>query len=167
MQTGKASTSNVVRPSNIEVRPTHLRDVAELSVTMRQEDRDEIWHLARKTPEEALRQAYLQCNYNRTVLLDGEVVCIFGVGGKQGEVGIPWMLASPLLLKIRKQFLRESLAFLDEMSEGHTFLYNIAWTKNTEHIRWLRWLGFTFKEPQQHGPDGEFFIEFYKVIQNV
>lgn len=135
-----------------------------MSVTMRQEDRDEIWHLARRTPEEALRSAYLSCEFNRTVLLEGRVVCIFGVGGKKGEVGIPWMLASPLLTKVRKPFLRESRWWLERMSEGYPFMYNMAWTKNIEHIRWLKWLGFEFKEPAPQGPDGELYIEFYKAI---
>ena len=167
MQTGKASTSNVARPYNVEVRLTNLKDVSDLSGTMRQEDKDEIWHLARKTPEEALMAAYLGCEFNRTVLLDGRVACIFGVGGKKGEVGIPWMLASDLLVKIRKPFLRESKEWLERMSEGYPYLYNMAWEKNTEHIRWLKWLGFDFKVPKPAGPDGEYYIEFYKVMNNV
>lgn len=138
-----------------------------MTVTMRQEDKDEIWHLARTSPGDALRAAYLGCDFNRVVLLDGKVVCMFGIGGKKGEVGVPWMLASDLLTKIRKPFLRESKAWLEEMSEGFPFLYNVAWTQNKEHIRWLKWLGFDFGIPKQLGPDGEYYIEFTKVIQNV
>lgn len=134
---------------------------------MRQEDKDEIWHLARMTPEEALTQAYRICDFNRAVLLDGKVVCIFGVGGIKGQVGIPWMLASPLLTKIRKTFLRESREWLEAMSEGYPLMANFAWSKNTEHIRWLKWLGFTMLEPRPMGPDGEYYIEFYKVNQSV
>jgi hypothetical protein len=131
---------------------------------MRQEDKDEIWHLARKTPEEALRDAYDTCPYNRAVLLEGRVVCIFGIGGEKGGVGVPWMLASPLLTKIKKPFLRECKAWLDEMSEGYTSLYNAAWSKNTVHIQWLRWLGFEIKPAVPMGPDGELYHEFFKVI---
>jgi hypothetical protein len=134
---------------------------------MRQEDKDEIWHLARANPGDALRAGYLGGDYCRTVLLDGRVVAIFGVGGKKGEVGIPWMLASELLKEIRKPFLREAKEFLEEMSEGYPLLFNIAWTQNKEHIRWLKWLGFDFGFPEQMGPDGEYFVKFTKVIQNV
>lgn len=91
---------------------------------------------------------------------------MFGVGGVD-RVGVPWMLASPLLTKIRKQFLRESKAFLDEMSCGYDKLWNVAWSKNTEHLRWLKWLGFTMLPAQPRGPDGELYLEFYKVIENV
>lgn len=136
----------------------------ELSETMRQEDRDEIWHLARLTPSEALQAAYEACPYNRTVLLDGKVVAIFGCSGETGGVGVPWMLASPLLTKIRKPFLRECRVFLEEMSENYTTLENVAWSKNTEHIRWLTWLGFKFQPGVPMGPDKEIYIPFYKAI---
>ena len=130
---------------------------------MRQEDKDEIWHLARLTPHEALEASYHFCSYNMTVLLDNKVALIFGVGGEKGRVGIPWMLAPPLLQKVRKPFLREAKSFLDEMSEGYPVLHNMAWSKNTEHIRWLKWMGFTFLPAAPMGPDGELYIEFYKV----
>ena len=164
MQTGKASTSSVVRPSNILVREPHIKDIAELSVTMRDEDQKEIWHLGRKSPHEALWDAMVFCKYNRVVLLDGQVVCMFGVGGEEGGVGVPWMLASPLLTKISKPFLLECRGFLEEMSQEYTRLYNVAWTKNDTHIKWLKWLGFTIQDAKPMGPDGELFHEFYKDI---
>ena len=131
---------------------------------MRQEDKDEIWHLARVLPMEALKLSLEACDYNRAVLLDGKVVFIFGVGGTKGGVGVPWMLASPLLTKVRKQFLRESKAALEEMSEGYTSLYNVAWSKNEVHINWLKWLGFEIKPAIPMGPDGELYHQFFKVI---
>ena len=167
MQTGKRSTSNVVRPTNILVREPHVKDIAELGVTMREEDQSEIWFLARKTPHEALWDAMLYCKYNRVVLLDGQVVCMFGIGGLEGEVGVPWMLASPLLTKISKPFLLECKSFLDEMSKDYTSLYNVAWSKNHTHIKWLKWLGFTILPAKPMGPDGELFHEFFKDTTNV
>ena len=130
---------------------------------MRQEDKDEIWHLSRLTPHDALVASYEFCSYNMTVLLDNRVALIFGVGGEKGRVGVPWMLASPLLQKVRKPFLREAKSFLDEMAAGYPVLTNMAWSKNTEHIRWLKWMGFTFLPAVPMGPDGELYIEFYKV----
>lgn len=131
---------------------------------MRQEDKDEIWHLARKLPMEALRDALEVCDYNQAVLLDGKVVCIFGVGGTKGGVGIPWMLASELLSDISKTFLRECKEYVEEMSKGYTSLYNIAWSKNVVHIKWLKWLGFEIRPAIPMGPDGELYHEFIKVI---
>jgi hypothetical protein len=130
---------------------------------MRQEDRDEIWHLARLTPEEALRNGFNCSKYIRTVTLDRRVVCLFGVADGE-SFGVPWMLASPLLLQIKKSFLRECREFLGEMSEGYSELRNIAWSKNTVHIQWLKWLGFEMQPGVPMGPDSEIYIPFYKVI---
>jgi hypothetical protein len=129
---------------------------------MRQEDKDEIWHLARKTPEEALKQSLFLCKYNRVVLLNDKVVCIFGIG-HIGEVGIPWMLASDHLRDIRKTFLRECKGYLEEMSQGCSYLYNVAWARNETHITWLKWLGFDIRPAKPMGPDGELYHEFFKV----
>lgn len=145
---------------------TNLKHIAELSVTMREEDQKEIWHLARLSPEEALRRSYEGSQYIRTVILDDRVVAIFGCS-QVGEVGIPWMLASPLLLKIRKTFLRRCRGYLDEMSEGCSSLANMAWSKNTVHLQWLQWLGFEMGQGVPMGPDGEIYIPFFKVITDV
>lgn len=162
MQTGKATTSNARRPSNADVVETTLDHVEELSQTMRQEDRDEIWHLARLSPKEALLMSFEASTYSRTILLDGRVVAIFGCG-RAGEVGVPWLLASPLLLKIKKSFLRECREFLEEMFTGYSVLTNVAWSKNTVHIQWLRWLGFEMSPGVPMGPDGEMYHPFFKV----
>lgn len=142
--------------------PTTLKHIVELACTMRPEDREEIWHLSRLSAGEALRVAYDSSSHVRTVLLNKRVVCIFGMAG-EGSTGHPWMLASGLLKKIRKTFLRECRVHLEEISVGRDRLYNVAWSKNTEHIRWLKWLGFTFEEPIPLGPDNEFYIPFSKV----
>lgn len=131
---------------------------------MRQEDKDEIWHLARSSPGDALRAGFIGGEICRTMLLDGHVVCIFGIGGIKGEVGVPWLLASDLLKKVRKTFIRQAKDTLAEISKGYPLLINVAWTKNTEHIRWLKWMGFDFGVPKKMGPDGEYYIEFHKVI---
>jgi len=130
---------------------------------MRQEDKDEIWHLARVTPGEALNMSIGCPGMKRAVLLDGRVVFLYGVCDAGEGVGIPWMLASQLLTKVRKQFLRESKEALEEMFDGYHTLRNVAWSKNREHIRWLRWLGFEFKPAEPMGPDGELYHEFFKV----
>lgn len=130
---------------------------------MRQEDVDEIWHLARVTPLDALELSYGNCYYSITILRDDQVVLILGVSGELGGEGVPWMLASPLLTKIRKQFIREGRVLMDAISSDFPLLHNVAWSKNKEHLRWLDWLGFQFQPGVPMGPDGEIYIHFYKV----
>lgn len=158
--------SSEASPSEVEVVPTTIKHIVELAHTMRQEDRDEIWHLARLNSEQSLKLSYEVSSHVRTVTLNKRVVCIFGMAG-EGTTGYPWMLASPLLTKIRKTFLRQCREQLAEISGGRERLMNVAWSKNTEHIRWLKWLGFQLDEPIPLGPDRELYIPFSKVILNV
>lgn len=164
MPTGKGSSRRGRRPHNIYVRDTHIRDIAELSVTIRPEDRDEVWHLAHIDIAKALAMSVGNSRMAKTVLLDSRVVCIFGVAG-EGEIGAPWMLASPLLKDIRRSFVRECKEYLEEMSKGYSILTNVTWAKNIEHHRWLNWLGFILEDPRPMGPDGELYIPFYKVVE--
>jgi len=130
---------------------------------MRQEDKDEIWHLARLSPMAALVHSYDNSKKCYTTLVDGRVAIIGGIGGA-GDLGVPWMLASPLLLKIRKDFIREVRDYLWELSRGYKMLRNVAWSKNEAHIRWLKWMGFEMGEGIPLGPDNEIYIPFHKVI---
>jgi hypothetical protein len=130
---------------------------------MRQEDKDEIWHLDRRLPLEALRDALAVCEFNRAVLLDGKVVFIYGVAGTKGGAGVPWLLASDLLKEVTKPFIKNSKGYLEELFRGYTALYNVAWSKNVVHIRWLEWLGFEIMPAVPMGPDGELYHKFIKV----
>lgn len=132
---------------------------------MRDEDRQEIWRLARKSPLAALSGGYTNSKPCRTALLDGRVVFIAGIADAGPGQGVPWMLASDLLTKVSRPFLRECREGLAEMSEGYDVIYNVAWSKNETHLRWLRWLGFEFQPAIPMGPDGELFIPFYKYIR--
>lgn len=155
--------SREVNRSKPFVRPTVPADCIELASTMRVEDKEEIWHSSRILPLDALRLGLNYSDVCWTVEWEDKVVAIFGVSRKDDLVGIPWMLASEDLKKIRKSFLKESKDYLEQMFQGYTLLSNSAWSKNTIHIQWLRWLGFSFLPAQPRGLEGELFYEFYKV----
>jgi hypothetical protein len=155
--------SREVNKSKPFVRTTVPADCIELASTMRAEDKEEIWHSSRKLPLAALKMGINYSDICWSVEWEGRVVAIFGVSRKDELVGIPWMLASDDLKKIRKSFLKESKDYLEQMFQGYTLLANSAWSKNTIHIQWLRWLGFSFLPAKPKGMDGELFYEFYKV----
>lgn len=159
--------SNAVRPCKPYVRDTTVKDCAELAVTMREEDKREVWHASRSSPKDVLLKSVSSSRLCWTVMWQGKVVAIFGVCGTKNDTGIPWMLASDDLVKIRKSFLRECKDYVNKMQEHHPLLANIAWTKNTVHIQWLKWLGFEFQEPFPFGEDQELFTYFYRKTQHV
>lgn len=89
---------------------------------------------------------------------------MFGVAPMDDQgFGCPWMLASDLLNEVTVEFLRRNKEVLSGMSAGYDFLFNYAWSKNTTHLRWLKWLGFTIdSSPIIFGKNGEIFYGFYK-----
>lgn len=153
--------SNVVVVSKPFARIARAEDVPFLAANIREDDRLEIWHGYRVTPEEAFQTGFEVSDSPYTVEWQGKPVAMFGVSGVEG-VGVPWMLATNDLKKIRKSFLRECRSYVEEMNNKYPLLVNQVWAKNTTHIQWLKWLGFQFDTPVQMGPDNEMFIRFYK-----
>jgi hypothetical protein len=145
------------------VRASTFNDCIELSKTMREEDKREIWHISRSSPLNSLIDGLLHSSKCWTVEWKGSVVAMFGVVRHDDVVGVPWMLASEDLKKIKKSFLRECHQYVERMFDGFQVLTNCAWSQNTIHIQWLKWLGFKFLPARVKGYDGELFYEFYKV----
>ena len=149
------------------VRDAKLVDVLVLGANMRQCDRWEVWHMTRKSPIDALMDGYKVSDKPFVVEWKGKPIAMFGVSGHKGHLGVPWMLASDDIKKVRKTFLRECKEHIEKMHGSYPTLTNFVWSKNEVHIAWLKWLGFTFGEAKPMGPDNELFIHFYKVKEHV
>ncbi len=54
-----------------------------------------------------------------------------------------WMLGTDVMVRDPRPFLRESGAIIDELVRQFGTLYNVVDARNTIHIRWLKWCGFT------------------------
>ena len=133
--------------------------VAELAPKLRQADKDELAGLSDITPEEGLWQSFYQSNMRWAILLDGEVVCIFGCGDR-----CPWMLASEKLPLIRHAIAKNSRKYMRFMLRQHGFLFNFVDSRNALSIKWLKWLGFEFGEPFA-GKNGTTFYPFFMSAQ--
>jgi hypothetical protein len=148
--------SNVVGQFNPVIRHTTREDCIQLAKILRKADLDEISHGSGLEPQDALLYSFAVSEYCYTVWLDDQIVMIFGVGD-----GCPWMLASDLLLKVKREFVKECRRFVQAMLDRYGYLENYVWAGNKIHIYWLQWLGFVIEPPQPHGIDGEPFHRFY------
>jgi len=153
--------SNGAGACNPVIRPTVRDDCIRLAKTLRKADLQEIQHGSALPPEAALLYSLAVSDYCYTVWLDEEIVFIFGVGGIDGEAGCPWMMASDLLLKVKRDFVKECRRFVDAMLDRYHHLENYVWAGNKIHIYWLEWLGFTMEAPTPFGINGEPFHRFY------
>jgi hypothetical protein len=103
--------------------------------------------------------------YAFTVTVEGIPAAMFGVCPDarypDAEAGVVWLLGTDRILKIRRQFLRESLDWIDEIASQYSVLGNSVHCANLVHIRWLKWLGFTFIKA--NGP----MVEFARISSHV
>jgi len=88
---------------------------------------------------------------------DGKTAGMAGVG-KDGDI---WMLCTPEIHRYPITFAREAKRYVDSRTEPP--LWNIVDSRNTAHLRLLKFLGFKFLRKLNHGPNNVTFIEFCRV----
>lgn len=136
-----------------------------IAANARQADIDELWAQGRSSPLRALRYGMKVCPRARTGLLDGEPVCMFGVTPYsilRGQ-GVPWMVGTRALegLSAQKALLRVSEQVMGGWMGEYSLLFNFVDQRNVAAHRWLRWLGFTLRDPVPYGPDHLPFHPFF------
>jgi len=142
--------------------PATIKHCAELALTMRQADVEELSDLGHE-PLDALEQSVAFSRESYAGLVDGRVICLFGVApkGVLSDEGFPWLLASDELRSVSRVFLRLNRAYMRKISRKYRWLHNYVSPRNTDAIRWLGWLGFSVSTtPQPLGPKGAMMLHF-------
>lgn len=130
----------------VPARASHLRIIA---ANMRQADRDEVAASSGRSPLSALSYSFRHSRWCWVALIDGKPEVIFGVGDLNilGRVGAPWLLGSDAIWQHRKEFMRRSAWWRDQLLARYSVLRNVVDCRNSASIRWLGWLGFRFSQP--------------------
>ena len=149
-------------------RPSTVADIIPVANMMRAEDRAEVRAGCGQTPTEALIFCYFKGAPCMTMIgRGGEPVGMWGVVDEGEGLGRIWLLGTDELVKDKPnsiQFLRQAKPWLSKMLEQYDVLFNYADARNTVHIKWLRWMGFTFiKEHSNYGNEGRPFLEFVRI----
>lgn len=146
-----------------EVVPATIPHLMELSETMRWEDMREIWASAHYTPMEALVAGVRYSDNTYAGLVNGKVLCVFGMGKASylSDTGVPWMLSSDLVGDHMRVWAKGSKAAFQEMTRsGVKRLENYVDARYTVAVRWLGWLGFTIHHPEPFGVEQRPFHRF-------
>ena len=151
--------SSAAVPDKPFIREAVEADVGELAETMRLCDRAEVLHSSLSSPLQALLGGYLASRQCFAIEWQGRVVALFGVVGIKGSSGCPWMLGTDDLRRCWS-LLRECRERIDGYLEEYHFLTNAVWAKNTVHIKWIKWLGFTFEGSDVR--NGQTFLHFHR-----
>ncbi len=137
----------------------HIEPIAS---NMREADVLEIWLLGHKMPIESMQNGFKLSVKSWTIMEAGTPIGMFGVSSLSilGNIGIPWLIGTDEMLKIRRQFVRESMTYLAEVLRLYPFLTNFVHVDNVASLRWLSWMGFDFDGPMKAGPENADFFRF-------
>lgn len=134
--------------------------VERLAVTMQTADVDAVWALGHLSPFEALDLSVKHSTKVFTWLHEGDVGCIVGYSANNplAYKACPWLLASPLVHRSPRYFLRASRSFLDSLLAKHELLTNVIDARHTRSLKWIKWCGATLYPATAMGPEGLPFI---------
>lgn len=136
-----------------EVLPLSIDEVPAIASIVRQADIDEITEALGIPMEQALYDAVLGSLNAKKIVVEGEVVAVFGdaVYSLLGSVGVPWLISTVHVERHARAFLKVCKPEVQAMLTRHQHLLNYVDVRNTVAIRWLKWLGFTFGPAAPYG----------------
>jgi len=149
-------------------RPATVRDVVAVADGMRPEDVAEVKAQSGSSPRETM----LHCFFNSRpcmamVSRHGNVVGAWGVIPEGTRAGRIWMLGCQAMLDDhgdRRAFLKESKLQLRKLHADYPVLFNVVDARNVVHVRWLKYMGFTFiRKHPNWGPESRLFYEFVRI----
>lgn len=146
------------------VRPATLEDCAFLAPRLRQADVTEMQALDGSDPYRGLVESLSASHIANVIEHDGVPFAIYGGAPddmcSDCTVGISWLLGTDDLKRHSTWFIRNCRRLLDEVHEVFPTLHNYADVRNTVHLRWLRWSGFTLGETVPR--NGTHFIHHWR-----
>jgi len=148
-------------------RPATLHDCHYMAERLRPADAAEVYAAAGASPLSALVEGFETSEEPMVGVTDDDTpVCMGGVGAVEGDplAGCVWMLATTDIEKHKMSFLRRSKPWVEEWNKKYPVLFNCVDERNELHIKWLRWLGFTFiRRHPLWGYEKRPFIEFVRL----
>ena len=141
-------------------------DIKEIAPRLRKGDLDEIEALGEE-PEEALRKSYFGSEPKCYTAEHKEVpMAMFGVVPFQDNPkwGSIWLLGTDDVTDVAPiSFLKWTKLFFPTLIEPYEMVCNIVDKRNTVHIKWIKWLGFSFVREVTAGPHNRTFYEFARL----
>lgn len=145
---------------NIEMVDATTAHLDELALNMRDSDVREVMAMSDRGIRTTLQLSFDMSSRVESCLIDGRVAAVWGIAPIDGEVGVPWMLGTPLIDLHPKVLISESKRQLRLMLNEFNHLQQWVDIRNEASVRWLRRLGFLFGDPQPIGLGGELFYPF-------
>jgi hypothetical protein len=153
------------REGAVEIRPLRDEDLLHLATRLRDMDRIEVHSLM---PDRSIAEALLFSGRasirSCSGFWKGDLVACWGIVPMQpgSTEGTPWLLATDAIdtPEVQRAFIRHGAEQLRRLSGGFHRLWNLVHRENAISIRWLRFMGFEFRDPREYVFSGEPFVRF-------
>jgi hypothetical protein len=149
------------------LRRATVRDAVYLADNLRPADMEEI-SAHGLSPEYALLMGLRYGRPAHVAEVGGVPALMCGVTPLPDGAGAVWMMGTAEIERRRVSFLRAARGWVEAVSAAYPLLVNVADARNTVHLRWLRWTGFTLHEDRPvTSQSGHQLIPFTKETRNV
>ncbi len=128
----------------IRVWPVTQAHVVDLAWRMRPADIAEVRASAGFSPLEAVEKSVACSSHCGALVVDGELLAIFGAGPTNGTD----------VEKHHRAFLQATRGIIAELLKDFAHLRNAIDARNTRALRWARWAGFTIEAAVPYGVEG-------------
>jgi len=145
-----------------------MADAGECAAILREEDRRELEEIGGVPAIDSLKRGVLLGSPSLTLRTHtGDMVALMSVVPFGSRLGFIALSGTRLLEENRTAFLRGSRDVLAHLDTKFDTLCNVCDARNEVHIKWLKWLGFTFiRRIETYGAHGVPVYEFAR-IRNV
>lgn len=149
----------------VDIRPLRDEDMRALSARLRSMDRLEVVCAMPGQPvDAALVEAGRNSIRSRAGFWNGDLVACWGIVPRDAAHGdgAPWLLATDAIDRpeVRRAFIRHGSTEMQSLVNGYGRLWNVVHRDNATARRWLRFMGFEFRDPKEYLISGEPFVRF-------
>jgi hypothetical protein len=147
------------------VRDSTLADAYILSKNLRDIDIEELEAASNTSPLDALLGGFGgKGTKTKTIINHDEVIGMFGVGDcpHLENYGVIWLLGSDGIDKVKRQFLRECRAYVEDLQKPYEVVYNWVHPANWKSLKWLQFCGFEIRDKRKLGIKNQ---EFYLMMR--
>jgi hypothetical protein len=140
-------------------------DVMSVARRLRLEDRQEVMAACGLPPEAALPPYIDQGRevWVAGLVEDNQPEIVYGLDPIPyvESAAVVWVLSTPRLYDYPVEFVHNTLRLREEWHARFELLTNYIDERNTRHIRWLKWMGFTIiRRHESFGAQSRPFLEF-------
>ncbi|UOF81248.1 internal virion protein A [Caudoviricetes sp.] len=148
----------------ITIRMSQEADILPIARFMREQDQIELKRSHGTKPYVSLKRSKRMSVLCWTMCEDDFPIAMFGASpmGLLSNQAFIWFLGTDRVKANAKSFMKLTPIYVNRMLQSWPYLTNTVDPENTFAVRYLKRVGFTFKEKTVKTPKGYDFLEFYK-----